>query len=117
MADFYDKALRNFSGTAYLDAIIPNQVPHLVASQGVGAAISYRPQRANPVTAQTKQIVSLQPATATPANLLDGGLVDFRLEKGFLDDLDRIYAIITVTNSTGATMTLQPAQLLLNRWE
>ena len=48
MANFYEKALQNFNGTLYMDAIIPNRIPQLTASQGVGQAITYRSMMSSP---------------------------------------------------------------------
>ena len=114
--DFYTKALVNFP--QYSDCIVPNYVPNqLIKSSGLNAKPTYRSQEASTVVAQTRNIVILQPSTTVDPNLINGGLIDFRIEKGFIDQLDHIYIVLTLSNTTGASCTVQPSILLLDRWE
>ena len=69
------------------------------------------------VVAQNKVIVQVPPSTTVDPNLLNGGLIEFRLEKGYIDTLDHIHVLITINNATGAAVVLQPSMLLLDHWE
>jgi len=117
MSNFFNKAISNFGGT-YANAIIPTTVADsLTQSKGINGNITVRNADSATVIAQTRTIVQAQPSTTVDPNLLNGGTIDFRIEKGMVDVLDHIYIIISVTNSTGSSCTIQPSQLLFDRWE
>lgn len=67
------------------------------------------------VVAQNKQLLSVNPSTTVPISLLNGGQIDFRLEKGVIDLIDYVKIKLNITNNSGGASVLVPAQLLINR--
>lgn len=112
--DFYEKEVSNFGGI-YGDAIIPTTVQQpLITTTGLDGKQTVRFQESMAVIAQTKTIVQVQPSTTVASGLLGGGIIEFRLEKGYVDVLDHSYIVLQITNSTGSSCTIQATQLLLD---
>ncbi len=117
MTSFYKKALQHHP--AYAQHIVPTNVSHslIQTTHAQSGNITHKKADSASVIAQHKAIVNVQPSTTVDPNLLNGGLIDFRLEKGYIDILDHIYVKINVSNNTGAGVTLAPSQLMLDRFE
>lgn len=114
---FYKKSLQNHP--SYVHHIAPTNVQHglIQTTHAQSGQVTHKKADSSSVIAQHKVIVNCQPSTTVDANLLNGGLIEFRLEKGYVDILDHIYVKIVVNNNTGAGVTLAPSQLMLDRWE
>ena len=68
--------------------------------------------------AQKRVIVSQQPSTQIPSDALNGGSVDFRLERGQLHGItSHILLKMTINNDTGATVNLPPTPFWIDRIE
>ncbi len=112
--DFYEKELVNFGGI-YGDAIVPTAVQQpLITTTGLDGKQTVRFQESTAVIAQTKTIVQVQPSTTVASGLLGGGIIEFRLEKGYVDVMDHAYIVLAINNSSGASCTIQSTQLLLD---
>lgn len=69
---------------------------------------------------QTKNRVMVRQAPSTAVNgasFLNGGQVDFKIDRGLLSILNHAYLQIKITNATGAAVTLAPMQLAVDRIE
>ena len=115
---FFEKAKLNQTA-AFALSTLPNAIQNDL--------VKYRNKKTGEETAQTvesavvvaqhKVIVQVPPSTTVSSSLLNGGLIEFRLEKGYIDTLDHIYVLINITNNTGAAVVLQPSMLLFDHWE
>jgi len=113
--DFYEKELSNFGGI-YADAIVPTRLQQeLITVTGINGKQTVRFSESAAVIAQTKTIVQVQPSTTVSSSLISGGIIEFRLEKGYVDVMDHAYVVLLITNSTGLSCTIQATQLLVDR--
>lgn len=117
MSNFYKKALTNHP--QYAHHIIPTNVSHSLVqtTHAQTGQITHKKAESSSIIAQHKVIVNAQPNVTVDANLLNAGLIEFRLEKGFVDILDHIYVKMVINNNTGGSVTLAPSQLMIDRWE
>lgn len=115
-ANFYSHAIKKYGSRPIVK---PTKVDYLPTSQrpsdDVPAAMVH--PESTSVTAQSDCLVSINAQTTVPASLLDGGNLDFRPQRGIIDRFDHCYLRIAITNSTGASCTIQPSQLLLQSWQ
>ena len=116
MTDFYNKAL-NYFPADYSTQIIPTGIQNNYVNVQTKNGMLIRKRNSYKVIAQNRDLVTVQPSTTVPAALLNGGTLDFRIEKGVADVID--FAVIkhSFTNSSGAAVVLAPAQMLIQRVE
>ena len=91
----------------------PTRSPDAYKKHSCGAYVS----EDHGVVARQKVTIRANPNTSVASNLLSGGQVEYRLEKGIIDLLTHAYLDINITNSTGANLTLAPIQTCVNRIE
>lgn len=69
------------------------------------------------VSNRHRQIARQSPASTIASTFLNGGSVDFRIEKGIMDVITHAYLQFDITNGTGASTTIAPLQLAIDRIE
>ena len=81
MTDFYNKAL-NYFPADYSTQIIPTGIQNNYVNVQTKNGLLIRKRSTYKVLAQNRDLVTVQPSTTVPAALLNGGTLDFRIEKG-----------------------------------
>lgn len=64
---------------------------------------------------KTKQTVIQNAISQVNADMLNGGVLDIRIEKGILDIVTDAFLKVSLTNDTGANATIAPSPFLINR--
>lgn len=64
---------------------------------------------------KVKQTVMQNASSTVGADTLNGGIVDFRVEKGILDLVTDAFLKVSITNDTGASATIAPSPFLIQR--
>jgi len=57
------------------------------------------------------------PVTGTSADLLNGGVLDIKIDRGIIDVIDRAYLKVSITNDTGGSSTLAPSPFFIKTVE
>lgn len=116
MTDFYEKALTNFP-PAYSTQIVPTSIQNNYVNVQTKNGMLIRKRNSYHVIAQNKDLVTVQPATTVPAALLNGGQIDYRIEKGAADVVDFAVLKNVFSNATGGAVVVSPAQMHIQRIE
>ena len=120
MADFYSKSLSTFGRSNALE--LTKTVEHIpnmfrAAITDLGGVVNHLHQVSAINIMQSDIFISVQPKTTIPASLLNGGRLKFSTSKNQISRIKNGYIKITVSNTTGASVTLAPTQLWLQRKE
>lgn len=111
--DFYNKALSVFPEMS--TQIVPTQITTNYVNVKTKNNQLIRKRNTYKTLAQNKDLVHQQPASAVPANWLEGSQIDFRIESGIVDALDWVCLRAKYTNSTGGAVVLAPHQMHIQR--
>lgn len=110
---FYQDAIRSFPNKVH--SIVPDRIEfyndQLVQGEE-GQMVLVQPQ-ANVTIVSADAMVAINAQTAVPANL-GGAVVDFRPQEGIVQRFSHVFLRIQLTNTTGSSLTIVPAQFLLN---
>ena len=112
-SDVVNKAQRYSPGHSALHATSTNSQHSYKRHQGGRFLV---PEQHH-VEIKSAVVVRQQPNGAVPSNFLNGGQLDFRVERGIIDLLTHCYLQFEVANNTGASATIAPIQLCIDRIE
>lgn len=110
--DFYSKAIREFPSHSL--HIVPTDIAQKYTELVVGKQ-KIRTSARHRVLAQNRQQLSVQPSTTVPVSLLNGGQLEFRINKGVIDIIDYCMVKLNITNNSGGASVLTPSQFLAQR--
>jgi len=115
MSDFYLNALNNYANANALQ-LKPTTVIGLndVAQRDITGKTHLINAESAIVKAQSEVTVRQNAVGAVSVDLLDGGQIEFRIQKGSIKRLDHLYSKLVINNDTGANVQLLPIQLCVN---
>lgn len=120
MTDFYTKALSTFGRSNALELTkTVEHIPNMFRAEirDLAGVVNHLHQVSAANIMQSDTFISIQPKTTVPAALLNGGRLKFSTSKNQISRIKNGYIKITVSNTTGAAVTLTPTQLWLQRKE
>jgi hypothetical protein len=116
MTDSVAKGKR-IGGGQYAILAIPTSQPTFFKEQVLPSGRKIIIPSRHKVYGQQKVMVQQQPNTSIASGFYSGGQVDFRLDRGSIDVLNHCYIKANVTNTSGASCTILPLQLAIQRLE